>query len=85
MIQGIPLPSPTPQSESITTSLTESSVSTVDSDWTKPIAGGKASDKKGTYEVTHRRSGSRFSQIIEKKDPIDYDMVARVKPLGHLR
>ena len=61
----------------ITTSLREFRVE-VDPDWTKPIAGGKASDKKGTYEITHRRSGSRFSTIIEKKDPIEFEMLARV-------
>ena len=61
----------------ITTSLREFRVE-VDPDWTKPIAGGKASDKKGTYEITHKRSGSRFSTIIEKKDPIEFEMLARV-------
>ena len=62
----------------ISTSLTEFRV-IVDEDWSKPIAGGKASDKKGTYSITHLRGFSEYSTIVEKIAPIDYDMIARVK------
>ena len=49
-------------------------------DWSKPTNATTAPDNMGTYTVEHLSSGiNQGNRIVEEIDPVDFDMVARVK------